>query len=103
MSTPEGNIRINIWINEERLEALNKAGLAEMAKEEFAGMKLLAISTTEEQKDVILKRYPSAKYDSSTTDSIELLPKQAKDRLFDLCIKMRSAGTEVIDRFIEEA
>lgn len=103
MSENEGNIRINVWINEERLEALKKAGLAGMAKEEFAGMMLLTISTTEEQKDVILQRYPSAKYDSATTHSIELLPKQAKDRLFDLSIKMGSTGTEVIDRFLEEA
>ena len=103
MSENDGNIKINVWINQERLEALKKAGLAEMAKEEFAGMMLLAISTTEEQKDVILQRYPLAKYDSSTTHSIELLPKQAKDRLFALSIKMRSTGTEVTGRFLEEA
>lgn len=103
MSNNAGDIKINVWINEERLEALKKAGLAEMTKEEFAGMKLLAISLTEEQKDLVLQRYPSAKYDSSTTRSIELLPKQAKDRLLDLSIKMRSTGPEVMRRFLEEA
>lgn len=103
MSENAGNIKINVWINEERLEALKKAGLADMTKEEFAGMKLLAISMTEQQKDLVLQRYPSAKYDSSTTRSIELLPKQAKDRLLDLSIKMHSTGPEVMDRFLEEA
>jgi hypothetical protein len=103
VSENERTIRINLWINEERLEALKKAGLAEMAKEAFADMMLLPISTTKEQKDVILQRYPSAMYDSATTHSIELLPKQAKDRLFDLCIEMRSTGPEVTDRFLEQA
>ncbi len=95
-------IKINVWINDDRLAALQKAGLAEMAKEAFAGMKRLAISATEEQKDVLLQRYPSAKYDSSTTGSVELLPKQVKDRLLELSIKMHSTGPEVIDRFLED-
>lgn len=43
-------IKINVWINEERLEALANAGMAELANEAFAGMKLLEIHTTEEQK-----------------------------------------------------
>ena len=102
MSRVRDNIKINVWINDDRLEALEKAGMAELASEAFAGMKLLAISTTEAQKDVILRRYSSAKYDSSTTGSIELLPKQAKDRLLDLSIQMQSTGPEVTGRFIEE-
>lgn len=97
-----GNININVWINEERLEALENAGMAHMAEEEFAGMKRLRINMTEAQKDLVLRRYPSAKYDSSTTRSIELLPKQAKDKLLDLSIKMHSTGADVMDRFLEE-
>jgi hypothetical protein len=103
MSNKAVTIKINVWINDERLEALEKAGMAQFAEDAFAGMKLLAISTTEEQKDVILERYPSAKYDSATTRTIELLPKQAKDRLFDLSIKLHSTGPEVMGRFLEEA
>ena len=103
MRNNAGEIKINVWINEERLEALEKAGMAHMAEEEFAGMKLLAITMTEEQKDLVLRRYPSAKFDSSTTRSIELLPKQAKDTLLDLSIKLHSTGPDVIDRFLEGA
>ena len=103
MNKNTGNVKINVWINEERLEALSRARMAQLAEEEFAGMKLLAISVTEDQKDLILQRYPSAKYDSSTTRSIELLPKEAKDRLLDLSIKMHSIGPEVVSRFLEEA
>lgn len=103
MSDNAGNIKINIWINDERLAALEKAGLAQMTKDEFAGMKVLAVLATEEQKDAILHRYPSAKYDSSTTRSIELLPKQVKDRLLNLSIEMHSTGPEVMGRFLEEA
>ncbi|HTX95072.1 MAG TPA: hypothetical protein VME67_09600 [Mycobacterium sp.] len=96
-------IKVNVWINEERLAALANAGMAELADEAFAGMKLLEIYTTEEQKNLILQRYPSAKYDSATTRSIELLPKQAKDRLLELSIKMHSTGPDVMGRFLEEA
>lgn len=102
MNKSQDDIKINVWINDVRLAALQEAGLAEMAKEAFAGMKRLAISATEEQKDLLLQRYPSAKYDSSTTRSIELLPKLAKDSLFDLSVKMHSTGPEVVGRFLEE-
>ncbi len=103
MSNNSGNIKINVWINEERFDALQKAEMSEYANEAFAGMMLLEIHATEEQKDLLLQRYQSAKYDSATTRSIELLPKQAKDRLFDLSLAMRSTGPEVTSRFIEEA
>lgn len=102
MNKSQSDIKINVWINDVRLAALQEAGLAEMAKEAFAGMKRLAISATEEQKDLLLQRYPSAKYDSATTRSIELLPKLAKDSLFDLSIKLHSTGPEVVGRFLEQ-
>ncbi|HTQ16026.1 DUF6955 family protein [Mycobacterium sp.] len=103
MNNNAGSIKINVWINDERLEALKQAGMSEFADEAFAGMMLLEIYTTEEQKNVILQRYPAAKYDSATTRSIELLPKIAKDRLLALSIEMHSRGPEVTSRFIEEA
>lgn len=103
MSTKDGTIKINVWINEERLEALEKAGMAQLTEEAFAGMRLLAIHTTEDQKDVILQRFAGSKYDSATTKSIELLPKKAKDRLLELSIQMHSTGSDVTDRFLQEA
>jgi hypothetical protein len=96
-------ITVNVWINEERMAALEKAGMAHLAKEEFAGMKRLTITMTDEQKDRLLHRYPSAKFDSSTTGSIELLPKQVKDRLLELSIAVHSTGQDVMDRFLDEA
>lgn len=103
MTRSEKKIKVNVWINEERLAALADAGMDYLANEAFAGMKLLEISTTEEQKNLILQRFPSAKYDSATTRSIELLPKQAKDRLLELSIKMHSTGPDVMGRFLEES
>ncbi|CPR09479.1 hypothetical protein BN971_01541 [Mycobacterium bohemicum DSM 44277] len=100
MSSAAPTIKINVWINEDRLELLQNAGMADLANEAFAGMKLLEIHTTEEQKNALLQRYPGAKYDSATTRSIELLPKKAKDQLLDLSIEMRSTGPEVTDRFL---
>ncbi|OBH17607.1 hypothetical protein [Mycobacterium sp. E3247] len=103
MSGEENKIKVNVWINEERLEALAKAGMADSAKEAFAGMKLLEIHTTEEQKDVVLQRFPGAKYDSATTKSIELLPKKVKDRLLQLSIALHSTGPDVMDSFLAES
>ncbi|OBG68177.1 MULTISPECIES: hypothetical protein [unclassified Mycobacterium] len=103
MSGDVKKIKVNVWINEERLEALAKAGMADSAKEAFAGMKLLEIYTTEEQKDVVLQRFPGSKYDSATTKSIELLPKKVKDRLLELSIALHSTGPDVVDRFLAES
>ncbi len=91
---------INIWINEERYEKLQQAGLANLAKEKMAGLKVLAVPTNEQQKDEILKLFPMAKFDSATTKSIELLPRDVKDRIFDLIIEKKTV--DVIQDFIEE-
>ncbi|RME68468.1 MAG: hypothetical protein D6778_01840 [Nitrospirae bacterium] len=91
---------INIWINEERYEKLQQAGLANLAKEKMAGLKVLAVPTNEQQKDEILKLFPMAKFDSATTKSIELLPRDVKDRIFDLIIQKKTV--DVIQDFIEE-
>ncbi|MEK6691504.1 MAG: hypothetical protein AABY78_09445 [Nitrospirota bacterium] len=90
---------INIWINEDRLKKLQKAKLDGMAKEMLAGLKVLAVPNTEKQKDEILKLFPMAKFDSATTKSIELLPKDIKDRIFDLVVKKKNLN--VMDEFIK--
>jgi hypothetical protein len=90
---------INIWINEERLEKLQRAGLAHLAQEVFAGLKKLPVPTNEEQRDTILRRFPTAKYDSATTKSIELLPRDIKDRIFTLVVEKKTL--DVIDAFLK--
>ncbi len=90
---------INIWINEERLEKLQKAGLADMAKEMLAGLKVLPVPNTEKQRDEILRLFPMAKFDSATTKSIELLPKDIKDQIFDFVVKKKNL--DVMDEFIK--
>jgi len=89
---------INIWINEERLDKLQRAGLAHLAQEVFAGLKKLPVPTNEDQRDTILRRFPTAKYDSATTKSIELLPREAKDKIFDLVVAKKTL--DVIDAFL---
>ena len=86
----EETFPINIWINEERYDKLLKAGLADMTEEVFAGLKRLRVPTNEAQKDTLLKKFPMAKYDSATTKTIELLPREVKDRIFDMVIEKRS-------------
>ncbi|MBN2395382.1 MAG: hypothetical protein JXC36_02840 [Candidatus Atribacteria bacterium] len=83
-------IPINIWINESRYQQLCQSGLEGMTKEVLAGMKVLQIFCTEEQKDLLLKRYPQAKYDQSTTKSIELLPAEFKENLFNRIVEKKS-------------
>jgi hypothetical protein len=90
---------INLWINEERLEKLQAAGLASMTKEVLAGLKVIAVPTTAEQRDKILKLFPTAKYDAATTRSIENLPRQTKDQIFDLVVKKKSLN--IMDEFIK--
>ncbi len=90
---------INLWVNEERYDKLQKAGLADMCKEKLAGLKVIQVFTNDAQKDKVLKLYPMAKFDSSTTKSIELIPKDVKDKIFDLIIKKQS--TDIIDEFLK--
>jgi hypothetical protein len=90
---------INVWINEERFEKLQEAGLGKMAQEMLAGLKVLRVPTNAQQRDEILKRYPMAKYDSATTKSIELLPREVKDKIFDLIIKKKTI--DVMDDFLK--
>ena len=89
---------INIWINEERLERLQQAGLGDMAQEAFAGLKKLSVPTDEQQRDAVLQKFPMAKFDSATTGSIELLPRDAKDRVFQLVVENKTL--DVIDAFL---
>lgn len=92
---------INLWINEERLEKLQAAGLAGMTKEVLAGLKVLAVPNTAEQRDKILKIFPVAKFDTATTKSIENLPREIKDKIFDLVVKKKSL--DVMGDFIKSA
>ena len=77
---------INIWINEDRFDKLQKAGLESLTEEMLAGLKVLRIPTNEKERDEVLKVFPTAKYDSATTKSIELLPKDVKDKIFDMVV-----------------
>jgi hypothetical protein len=90
---------INIWINEERFDKLQKAGLEGLTVEMLAGLKVLRVPTNEKQRDDILKIFPMAKYDSATTKSIELLPKAVKDKIFDMIVMRKTL--EIMDEFIK--
>ncbi len=81
---------INIWINEDRYSKLQKAGLADLPEEMLAGLKVLRVYANDAQKEKILKTFPTAKFDSATTKSIELLPKEVKDKIFDKIVEKQS-------------
>jgi hypothetical protein len=83
----EESFPINIWINEERLEALTKAGVADMTKDVMAGLKVIQVPASASERDALLKRYPEAKCDTATTKTIELLPRSVKDQLLQLVVQ----------------
>lgn len=86
----EEKFPINIWINEERYAKLQKAGLGDLCEEMLAGLKVLRIYANAAERDKILKVFPTAKFDSATTKSIELLPKDVKDKMFDKVVEKQS-------------
>lgn len=88
-----------MWVNDERYEKLQKAGLTNMTEDVLAGMKVLKLQCTEEQKDEILKLYPMAKFDTATTKSIELLPAEVKNKMFALIIKEKNL--DVVEEFLK--
>jgi hypothetical protein len=90
---------INIWINEERFDKLQKAGLESLTEEMLAGLKVLRVPTNEKERDEVLKVFPTAKYDSATTKSIELLPKDVKDKIFDLIVARKKI--DVMTEFLK--
>jgi len=94
----EERFPINIWINEDRFAKLQKAGLADMCEEMLAGLKVFRVYANEEQKNKILKVFPTAKFDSATTKSIELLPKDVKDKIFDKIVEKQSV--EIMGDFL---
>jgi hypothetical protein len=83
---------INIWINEERFDKLEKAGLGDLCEEMLAGLKVLRVYADDAEKDKILQVFPTAKFDSATTKSIELLPKDVKDKIFDKVVEKQSVN-----------
>jgi predicted Zn-dependent protease with MMP-like domain len=95
----EGKYPINIWVNDDRFDKLQKAGLAHMCKEAMAGLKVIYVYADDAQRDKILKVFPTAKFDSATTKSIELLPRKIKDAIFDLVIEKKSI--EVLGDFLK--
>ena len=89
---------INIWVNEERYEKLQQADLADMCEEMLAGMKVIRVYADDAQRDKILEVFPTAKFDSATTKSIELLPKDVKDKMFDKVIERQNI--DMMDDFL---
>lgn len=86
----EEKFPINIWINEDRYSKLQKAKLADLCEEMLAGLKVLRVYANAAERDKILKVFPTAKFDSATTKSIELLPKEVKDKIFDKIVEKES-------------
>ena len=91
---------INIWVNEERYEKLRGAGLADMCEEMLAGLKVIRVYANAAQRDKLLKVFPTAKFDTATTKSIELLPKDVKDTIFDKVVERNTV--DVLDEFLTQ-
>ena len=95
----EEKFPINIWINEDRFDKLQKAGLGNLPEEMLAGLKVLRVYANAAERDKILKTFPTAKYDSATTKSIELLPREVKDKIFDKVVEKKSV--DIMGEFLK--
>jgi hypothetical protein len=95
----EGKYPINLWVNEDRFAKLQAAGLAGMTKDAMAGLKVIYVYANDVQRDKILKVFPTAKFDSATTKSIELLPRKVKDEIFQLVVDKKSIN--ILDEFLK--
>lgn len=84
-----GKNPIYIWINEERYEELEKAGLAKYTEERLAGLKVLVVHADDEQAKRCVNEF-GAKHDTSTTGSIELLPREVKNKIYEKVVEKRS-------------
>ncbi len=97
----EGKNPIFLWVNEERYDMLHKAGLADVTEERLAGLKVMQVYATDEQAKILLAKR-SAKHDTSTTGSIELLPPEFKNKLFQKALDLKSTGPEVVEAVLKE-
>jgi hypothetical protein len=85
----DGKNPIYVWVNEERYEQLEKAGLAHHTEERLAGLKVLIVNADDEQAKRFVNEF-GAKHDTSTTGSIELLPAHVKNKIFEKVVEKQS-------------
>lgn len=81
-------MKIYIWLNEEISKKLEELGL-NYAKDVLGGMKRIEIEVEEEIVNRIVKIFPSAKIDTATTKSIELLPKSFKNEILKVILERK--------------
>jgi hypothetical protein len=66
----------------------------------LAGLKCIQVYCNDAQRDKVLKVFPTAKFDSATTKSIELLPRKVKDQIFDLVVAKQKI--DIMDDFLKQ-
>ncbi|ACP36539.1 conserved hypothetical protein [Sulfolobus islandicus L.S.2.15] len=81
-------MKIYIWLSEEMSRKLEELGL-NYAREVLGGMKRIEIDVKQEIVEEIVKLFPNAKVDSSTTKSIELLPRSFKNEVLRIIVEKR--------------
>ncbi|MEM4007357.1 MAG: hypothetical protein QXT92_06820 [Nitrososphaerota archaeon] len=93
-------MKIYIWLSEELSKKLDELGL-NYANEVLEGMKRIEIEVEDNIVNKILELLPYVKVDTSTTNSIELLPKSFKSEILKTMVEKRleskQALLEVID------
>ncbi|ARM75508.1 DUF6955 family protein [Acidianus manzaensis] len=88
-------MKIYIWLNEEVTKKLEELGL-NYAKDVLGGMKRIEIEVEENTVNEIVKLFPNVKVDTSTTKSIELLPKHFKNEILKVIIEKRKDPKEAL-------
>ncbi len=93
-------MKIYIWLSEENAKRLDELGL-NYAKEVLGGIKRIEIEVNENIVRELLKIFPNAKVDTSTTNSIELLPKVFKDTILKIIIEERDEPFKALIKAIQ--
>jgi len=81
-------MKIYIWLSEEMSRKLEELEL-NYARDVLGGMKRIEIDVEQEIVEEIVKLFPNAKVDSSTTKSIELLPRSFKNEILRIIVEKR--------------
>ncbi|WP_338598694.1 hypothetical protein V6M85_08345 [Sulfolobus tengchongensis] len=93
-------MKIYIWLSEEISKKLEELGL-NYAKDVLGGMKRIEIEVEENTVNEIVKLFPNVKVDTSTTNSIELLPKHFKNEILKVIIEKRKDPKEALLEALE--
>ncbi len=98
----ESFVKIHIALLRDRYNKVLESPAKDAFEEQHALVgNVLEIKCLPIQAKSLLEKYPEAVY-SESTNTIALLPQDAKEKILEIAIRQRSASYSVIDAFLNE-